>query len=133
MSQPPPFEQFRDMFLLRLSPPPYAVDQPYYTTGSIVSAALMRIVLLIVLGFVLRSYQSASITWTITTFAIWALGVFPAWKQYTVFNEAVDRIIESTLCGTCRHFNPSNQVCRVLDVHVTTDAPPCEALDWEPM
>lgn len=133
MNQPTPFEQIRDMFLLRLSPPPYAVDQPFYTTGSIVSAALMRIVILIALGYALRSYASATTTWTVTMFAVWAVGVYPAWRQYSKFNEAVDTILESTLCGSCRHFNTSNQVCRVLDVHVTSDAPPCEALDWEPL
>lgn len=132
MTQPTPLEQFRDMFLLRVSPPDYAVEQPFYTTGSIASAALMRIVILIALGFVLRSYATTTTTWTVTLFAIWALGIYPAWRQYSIFNAAVDAIVESTLCGTCRHFNPSNQVCHVLDVHITSSEPPCESLDWEP-
>jgi len=134
MRKPSTSEQVLDLLLLRMSPPDYAVDQPYYTTGNIVAAGLIRVVLIAVIIILLDAYWKSSTSWWyIALFAIWGLGLYPAWVQYNKFNESVDQISEGTLCGACRHFNRTNQLCMILDEHVTNDQPPCEGEAWEPI
>lgn len=125
-------EQIRDLFLLRMREPEGA-ERPYYTTGSIVGAALLRLaVLATVLMLLNERYGSTKWWWTVALFSLWGIGAYPAWVQYRRFNDSVDKITEGTLCGSCRHFDPTNQLCMVLDEHVTSDAPPCEGEAWEP-
>lgn len=133
MSQPSTSRQFIDLLLLRTSVPEDAVDQPYYTTGSIVAAALIRVALIGVIAIVFNErFSSSGWWWTTVMFALWGAGVYPAWLQYQRFNDAVEELHTDTLCGACRHFNPTNQLCQIMDVHVTSEAPPCEGEGWEP-
>ena len=133
MKKPSVGEQLLDLFLLRTTPPDYAVDQPYYTTGSIIAAAILRIGIIGVAAILLNDvYTSRGWWWTSVLFAVWGLGVYPAWVQYNRFNDQVEELHSGTLCGSCRHFNPTNQLCMVLDVHVTTEVPPCDGEAWEP-
>lgn len=133
MQKPSAFDQFLDLFLLRISPPPHAVDQPFYTTGSIMAAAVMRLAIIGALAWYFNdAYRSNAWWWTLVMFAAWGIGVFPAYLQYKRFNESVQDITEGTLCGSCRHFNPTNQLCTILDEHVTSTEPPCEGEGWEP-
>lgn len=133
MRTPTTTEQILDLFLLRMNPPDYATDQPYYTTGSIVAAGLLRIAVIATIAFLLNAqFESSSWWWTLVLFALWSLGAYPAWVQYKKFNDHVQELHHGTLCGSCRHFNPTNQLCMVLDEHVTTEKPPCEGEAWEP-
>lgn len=126
-------EKLLDLFLLRMKEPDYAVHQPYYTTGSIVAAALLRVAVIGVASFALATTAQTSTVWWFAMIGLWGLGVYPAWLQYQRFHENVERIREDTLCGKCRHFNATNQLCMILDEHVTTEAPPCEGEGWEPI
>jgi hypothetical protein len=131
--QPSGLEQVVDLFLLRTSTPDYASDSPYYTTGSIVTAAIMRVAIIAVVAILLNDmFNSNGWWWTAVLFTFWLVGVFPAWLQYQKFHEDVEKIQAGTLCGACRHFNPTNQLCMVLDEHVTSEEPPCEGEAWEP-
>jgi hypothetical protein len=132
MSEPTSTDKLIDLFLLRVREPDYVTDAPYYTTGSIITAALMRMAIVVLAGYALRQVASATTTWTVMTFALWALVAWPAYNQYVRFNKTIDTIKHNTLCGVCRHFNPTNQLCTVLDEHVTSEAPPCDGLSWEP-
>lgn len=128
------FDQIVDLFLFRVSPPPESEEQPYYTTGSIMAAAVLRLVLVGSIAWYFNdTYGSSGWWWTAVMFAAWGIGVFPAYLQYRRFNESVQRLQEGTLCGSCRHFNPTNQLCTILDVHVTSAEPPCEGEGWEPL
>lgn len=130
--RPSTLEQVRDLFLLRIREPDYVVDQPYYTTGSIVLAALVRLLVVSLILMFVGDHYGASTTWTFGFFAVWIVGIWPAWNQYQRFNSQVERLEHGTLCGACRHFNPTNQLCMVLDEHVTSEKPPCEGEAWEP-
>ena len=132
MREPSTGEKLMDLFLLRTRDPEYAVDQPFYTTGSIVAAALMRVALIAVATMTMRSYMSSTTTWWVAMLGLWGLGVYPAWLQYTKHHERIDSITDGTLCGSCRHFNPTNQLCMIMDEHVTSEEPPCEGEGWEP-
>jgi amino acid permease len=133
MSRPSGFDQFVDLFLLRVTPPDHASEMPYYTTGSIMAAAVMRLAIIGAAAFLLNDrFGHSGWWWTVVMFAAWGLGVYPAYLQYTRFNAEVEKIQEGTLCGACKHFNPTNQLCMIMDVHVTTEEPPCEGEAWEP-
>ncbi|NQW30561.1 MAG: hypothetical protein HQ472_08615 [Ignavibacteria bacterium] len=134
MNQPSKFDQILDLFLLRMKAPEYHTGEPYYTTGSIVAAALFRVFIIGIGGFIyFKSYSSSNSTWIIVLFAIWGIGVYPAWIQYQRFNESVEQITKGTLCGSCRHLNKTNQLCMILDEHITSEEPPCEGEAWEPL
>ena len=107
--------------------------QPRATTGSIVAAALMRVAAIGTVAVLLNStFSSSGWWWTAVLFAFWAIGVYPAWLQYQRFNDTVEELHSGSLCGACRHFNATNQPCQIMDVHVTTEEPPCEGEGWEP-
>lgn len=126
------FEKFRNAFLLRINPPPGS-PAPYYTTGSIVLAALVRVSLI---GLGLMTWygvrEETPNYWVAVTL-IWFVGAWPAYLQYQKFNDYVDKLQATTLCGACRHFSRTNQLCTVLDEHVTDSHVPCEGELWEPV
>lgn len=132
MDRPSNTEQLLDLFLLRTREPDYATDQPYYTTGSIVAAALFRVAIIAIGGLIATKYVDSDALWYVVLFLIWGIGAYPAYRQYQEFNDKVDRISEETLCGQCRHFDPTNQLCTILDEHITSAEPPCEGEGWEP-
>lgn len=133
MREPSSGEKFLDVLLLRTREPAYAVEQPYYTTGSIVAAALLRVALIAVVTMALRPYASSTTLWWVAMLGLWGLGIYPAWRQYDRHHERVAAVTEGTLCGSCRHFNGTNQLCMILDEHVTSEAPPCQGEGWEPL
>jgi hypothetical protein len=133
MQQRSGFDQFMDLFLLRVQAPEGHEDRPYYTTGSIVFAALVRVTIIGVVTLILSERMSSDTIWYVALFAIWLVGVWPAHLQYQRFNAHVKTLQTGTLCGACRHFNPTNQLCTIMDVHVTSEAPPCEGEAWEPL
>ncbi|MBU3741228.1 MAG: hypothetical protein FGM24_02970 [Candidatus Kapabacteria bacterium] len=132
MDRPSTSEQWIDLLLLRTTAPDYATHQPYYTTGSIVSAAIVRVALIGIGGIVARQYIDGATLWYAVLFLMWALGAYPAYRQYQEFNTRIDKMSEDTLCGKCRYFDPTNQLCTILDEHVVDDMPPCEGEAWEP-
>ena len=70
--------------------------------------------------------------WAITIFAIYGITIYPAQLQYNHFKSSSKRLIEETLCSSCRHFNPEGLHCTVLDEHVSEQYLPCEGEGWEP-
>lgn len=126
-------DRFVDLLLLRMNPPSDSKDRPYYTTGSILTAAMIRVAILGISAMVLGNYATATVTWWFAMISIWGVGIYPAWLQYQRFNDSIEQIEDGSLCGACRHFNPTNQLCSVLDEHVVrADSPPCEGEGWEP-
>jgi hypothetical protein len=105
---------------------------PQRTTGSIVSGALFRAFFVILLGFFLWEWRGDQTTWFITIILLWGYVVYPAQRQYDVFNKEMDKMYEETLCGQCKHFNLTNQLCGVYDEHPTKEYIPCDGIDWEP-
>lgn len=133
MSDTPRNDRWIDVFLLRMREPEHAADKPYYTTGSIVTAAMLRVVILGLVCIALTEVAEPTVVWWTAMLSIWGLGVYPAWLQYQTFHQKVQELTVGTLCGACRHFNPTNQLCTIMDVHVTSEEPPCEGEGWEPI
>lgn len=122
-----------NLFLLRAKTENNDDASSIYTTGSIVSSAILRIAVIGIIGlYFSQQYQGNGTFWTIIVFLLWGLGAYPAWLQYQEFNKEVKKIEEGTLCGVCKHFSSTNQLCTIFDVHVIDSEPPCEGVEWEP-
>lgn len=132
MSKPSSGQQLLDLFLLRTQEPEHETDRPYYTTGSIVAAALMRIAIVGIIAIFLRERVDNSTLVLGALAGAWLLGYYPAYQQYKRFNDRVSSMLESTLCGKCRHFDPTSQRCMIYDEHVDEEYVPCEGESWEP-
>ncbi len=109
-----------------------AKGEPRFTTGSIVNGALLRAILVIVVGFALWYWRGDEMTYALTFLLLWGYVAYPAYRQYIIFNQHIEQYVGDTLCGQCRHFNATAQSCFRYDEHVTETYVPCEGLDWEP-
>jgi hypothetical protein len=105
---------------------------PKVTTGSVVLGAIFRTAVIVAITFFLKEKYDFENIWIITMFAIWGIGIFPAYKQYSSFHEKVEDLQETTLCGSCKYFESSGQLCSLLDEHVSDQYLPCEGQGWEP-
>lgn len=107
-------------------------EQPVITTGSVVWGVLLRMSVIIVIAFVFLSIFEAYRYWWVFLFIIWFGTTFPGWKQYQIFQRRMKKLQESTLCGSCLHFDPTSQLCKLYDQHITMNYIPCEGLNWDP-
>ncbi len=107
-------------------------DQPAVTTGSVVWGVLLRSAIIITASlFVLNKFQLREHWWVIV-FLLWFLVLYPAYRQYQSYDKRIKEMQEETLCGSCKHFESSSQLCRIYDRHVSKNHIPCEGLNWEP-
>lgn len=107
-------------------------NEPVVTTGSIIFGAIIRSALIILPTFFVVEYFELRGFWWVTAFFVWLFAAYPAYRQYSKYNERMALFEEETLCGKCKHFEASGQLCRILDEHVTRNNVPCEGLSWEP-
>lgn len=107
-------------------------DQPVVTTGSVVWGVLLRSAILIVASFVILDRFQLREYWWMLLFAMWFLVFYPAYRQYQMYNKRIKDLEEDTLCGSCKHFDQSGQLCRLYDQHISRNHIPCEGNDWEP-
>jgi len=107
-------------------------SQPVVTLGSVVWGVLLRTAL-ITIGWIYLVYELELFdNWWLGIFFIWLLALFPGYTQYRTFEKRIEKLSDSTLCGSCRHYRPQGQLCAILDEHVSTDHIPCEGSAWEP-
>ena len=102
------------------------------TTGSIVWGVLVRTALIIVLSLTLIDYFDLRSNWWFILVLLWFIVAFPAYRKYKEFNDQTELMIEGIICGSCRHFIKSSQLCGIYDEHVTEDYIPCDGDNWEP-
>jgi len=108
-------------------------DKPQITVGSIVLGVLLRLFILLIASLFVFKYFPVLYdnTWVLLL-AIWFLVIYPAYRGYTNYYKRIDKMQSSTLCGSCKHFEHSSQLCRVYDEHVSQNHIPCEGDSWEP-
>lgn len=106
---------------------------PVLTTGSIVWGILLRTSVIVFLSFsIIYLYDLYKYVWVVL-FALWFGAAYPGWRQFQLFQERIKKVTESTLCGSCMHFDKTSQLCKIYDEHVTREYIPCEGLNWEPI
>lgn len=130
------YQRFRSLVLLKPQPvfeSTHPTNQPAFTVGTIIYGTILRVSAIIVLTWFLNDYFGRTETiWTISMLLLWGIGVYPAFRSYQKFLKNVSTIKSDTLCGSCKYFNETNQLCSVYDEHVTETYVPCEGLSWEP-
>ncbi len=107
--------------------------KPYITMGSIVWGGLVRTGLIVVTSWALVEYFELRDYWMVPLLAIVGLVIYPAYRQYYHFTGRIEVMQEETMCGSCKHFDPTSQLCRIYDEHVSTTYIPCEGDSWEPL
>ena len=100
--------------------------------GAVVFWTIIRFIIVLPLVWLLKSYVSYELWWTISLLSIYGLIIHPAIIHYRLFNEKNQEILEDTLCSTCEHFNESAILCMKHDEHPTKDYLPCDGIDWSP-
>lgn len=106
--------------------------KPYITTGSIVWGALIRTAIIVVVSWFVVEYFDLRDYWMVVLLTIVGLVVYPAYSQYSHFTSRIEILQEEIMCGTCKHFDPTSQLCKIFDEHVSTSYIPCEGNSWEP-
>lgn len=106
--------------------------QPVITTGSIVLSALIRFAIIVILMWYLIDKWMFTQYWPVFAMIVVMVVFYPAYRQFSHFSERVDELEDSTLCGSCQHFEKSGQMCSKYDEHISNSYIPCEGLDWEP-
>lgn len=107
-------------------------SQPVITIGSVVWGMIFRSAVIIFLTFIMIDQLEIREHWWIFSFLLWFAAIYPGWRQYNKFHNRIKKIEEETLCGSCRNFEPSSQLCKIYDEHVSKDYIPCDGLNWEP-
>ena len=108
------------------------MSQPIVTVGSIVWGVILRASIVVLLSFFFIQFYRFYGYWWVALFIFWFGAVYPGWKQYQTYQIKIKKIEESTLCGTCVHFESSGQLCKIYDEHISSDYIPCDGLDWQP-
>jgi hypothetical protein len=106
--------------------------QPIITTGSIVWGVLLRTAIIVFLSFIFYQFFGMQKFWWFTLLLIWFVSAYPAYRQYQIFQHRIQKVQEETLCGKCKYFESSSQLCRLYDEHISKNYIPCEGLSWEP-
>ena len=105
------------------------------TIGSIVSWAIFRALLVILVSLLVYDYirwLDYGLWWTVTAVALFAIVIHPMQVQYRLFREETRRVMDGTLCSSCSYFEETGVMCSKLDEHVTEDSVPCAGELWEP-
>lgn len=126
-------EKFLDYLMFReYNPNADKQANPTITTGSIVYGLLLRSVLIIVLSLTLIPMFDLYSYWWTFFLALWLVAAYPAYRQYQFYTDKIDALLEDTLCGKCKHFDSSNQLCKILDEHIGEKYIPCGGDNFEP-
>ena len=125
------FDKILDVFMFREgSEKDSETNQPIITTGSVVLGIIFRTAIIFIVFLLFRDYFRGY--WYISLAIFWFFVAYPAYRQYQKFNQRIENFQEETLCGTCRHFNSTGQLCTIYDEHVSKNHIPCGGQDWEP-
>lgn len=106
---------------------------PSNTTGSILFGAMVRLILVMIVGTIGMEYFQLYDYWMVFVVLVFGFVFYPAYRQYVLFYGRMETLEQTTLCGSCKHFDISGQLCKIYDEHVSLTHIPCEGEDWEPL
>ena len=76
--------------------------------------------------------MDAQLWWMVSIAAIYVLIIHPAMVSHRWFEKHNKKVIESSLCSSCKNFDPSAVLCIKYDKHPTENYVPCDGVEWEP-
>jgi hypothetical protein len=100
--------------------------------GETVFWTIIRTAITIVGVWILKSYIDEQLWYIITIAAVYGIIIHPAVLAFKKFDIKNKNILDSTICASCKHFDPSAILCMKHDKHPTEDYIPCDGLHWEP-
>jgi fatty acid desaturase len=100
--------------------------------GEVVFWTIIRAAVTIPGLWILKSQIDFQLWILISLAAVYVLIIHPAMVSYRWFEEHNKKVIESTLCSSCKHFDRSAVLCIKYDKHPTENYVPCDGVDWEP-
>ena len=100
--------------------------------GEVVFWTIIRAAITIAGLWILKAQIDFQLWLLISLAAVYVLIIHPAMVSYRWFEEHNKKVIESTLCSSCKHFDPSAVLCTKYDKHPTENYVPCDGVDWEP-
>jgi hypothetical protein len=100
--------------------------------GDIIFWTIIRTAIVIPAVWILKSYISEQLWILIWIAAIYGIIIHPAFLSYKKFETKNKDVIDSSLCSTCKHFDPSAVLCLKHDKHPTENYIPCDGIHWEP-
>jgi hypothetical protein len=121
-----------DILLFRLHKRSYDNKTPKLTTGTIVFGGMIRLSIIVMATWWISDFWVFHQFWPIFAMMVIMIVFYPAYREMSIFSDTVESLKETTLCGSCKHFEPSAQICSRYDEHITEDHIPCEGMDWEP-
>lgn len=126
----PLLDRVRDLWLFQRRTRTGEVE---VTAGTIVYGAVVR-AFLVVLGSLAVAGLVPDLWryWWLVLLVLWGVVFYPAYRRWSAFTQEVRQLREELLCGSCRHFDETGQLCLLLDEHVRPEYIPCEGLSWEP-
>ena len=121
-----------DILLFRLHKKHRDGKTPRITTGTVVLGGLIRLSILIITMWWISDVWEFHQFWPLFSIMVVMIVFYPAYREMAIFSQSIDTISESTMCGSCMHFESSAQICSRYDEHITEEYIPCEGMDWEP-
>jgi len=110
-----------------------AEGEPEVTAGTIVYGALVRALVVVGGSLTLSAFfPDLWRHWWLVLLVLWAVVFYPAYRRWSQFTHEVRQLKEEILCGSCRYFDETGQLCTLLDEHVRPDYIPCGGEAWEP-
>ncbi len=127
--EPSVWERLRDSWLFQRRT---SMGEVEVTAGTIVYGALVRTFVLVVGALsVAALWPDLWRHWWLVLFVLWGLVFYPAYRRWNEFTRQVRSLREELLCGSCRYFEETGQLCSLLDEHVRPDYIPCGGQSWE--
>ena len=100
--------------------------------GEVVFWTIIRAAVTIPGLWILKGQIDFQLWILISVAAIYVLIIHPAMVSYRWFEQHNKKVIESTLCSSCKNFNRSAVLCIKYDKHPTENYVPCDGVEWEP-
>lgn len=107
-------------------------NEPVVTHGTIIWGLILRSAIVVVVTIILLGQYRNNDIWYLSLFLMWLFALYPGWTQYKKYENRIKKFKENTLCGSCRNFEETSQLCKIYDQHVSSNNIPCEGMDWEP-
>lgn len=120
-----------DVFMFKLHLEDEADGTPIYTPGSITWGIMLRTLVIIIISIIIISAGDGGKVSLVFAILIWLLAIYPGFQQFQEYYKHLAVLTEETMCGSCRHFDPTSQLCKIYDEHITKDYLPCEGSNWE--
>ena len=100
--------------------------------GEVVFWTIIRAAITILGLWILKAQIDFQLWFLISVAVVYVLIVHPAMVSYRWFEVCNKKVIGSTLCSSCKHFDQSAVLCIKYDKHPTENYVPCDGVDWEP-